>query len=64
MNDKKAKLYDAVTILKRLESLLLIAQDSAERGAVDATVIADVLEIMHGMTGEAENLLIQLKEIA
>lgn len=53
MLNKDQAISDALTVLDKLDSLVLITQDSAEHGTVDPAIIADVLEIMHGMIERA-----------
>lgn len=53
MLNKDQAITETLTILDKLDSLVLITQDSAERATVDPSVIADVLEIIHGMIDQA-----------
>ena len=57
MLNKDQAISETLTFLHQLDSLVLITQDSAERATVDPSVIADVLEIMHGMVEQATKRL-------
>lgn len=57
MNDKKKSVTEAQGILRRLESLMLITQDSAEDTDLDPSIYADALDVMRGMVRKVEKIL-------
>lgn len=58
MKDKKQAVTEARGILRQLDSLMLIAQDSAEKNTdLDPSVFADALDIMRGLVRKVNKAL-------
>ncbi len=48
---------NAKDILRMMQSLAIVVQDSAETGNLDASVYADIAELMGSMAARAESLI-------
>lgn len=58
MKDKKKAVTEARGILRQLDSLMLIAQDSAEKNTdLDPSVFADALDVMRGLVRKVDKAL-------
>jgi len=58
MKDKKKTVTEARGILRQLDSLMLIAQDSAEKNTdLDPSVFADALDVMRGLVRKVDKAL-------
>ena len=58
MKDKKKAVTEARGILRQLDSLMLIAQDSAEKNTdLDPSVFADALDVMRRLVRKGDNAL-------
>lgn len=49
--------YDSEEMSRMLQSLILLCQDSAERGQMDSSVYADVLLLISDMTTELMQII-------
>ena len=58
MKDKKKAVTEARGILRQLDSLMLIAQDSAEKNTdLDPSVFADALDVMRRLVRKVDKAL-------
>ena len=58
MKDKKKAVTEARGILRQLDSLMLITQDSAEKNTdLDPSVFADALDVMRGLVRKVDKAL-------
>lgn len=51
------RMDNAKDILRMMQSLAIVVQDSAETGNLDASVYADIAELMGSMAARAESLI-------